>query len=291
MSHGGNLTVPIFTVIIPTRNRPSLLLRAIRSVVTQTFRNFEVIVVDDASESPVFLGPEFSGEDIQLVRTATNGGAAAARNTGVLAARGSYISFLDDDDEYDPAFLQTTYNAISRVKTELAFSWCGVRFANHSVLRKAPEYTFQLFSPEYHSKTALFAAVLSIGTGFGLTVRTDHIRAMGPFDASLRVTEDTDFLLRLLIAGFLPIAIPDALVTVHNHRSQRLTDQRFHEIRIKECQRLTVVYAEFLDRYPPLRILIENHIDILNLELKNNDCGLKLDRGSGFSALTGFLRD
>ena len=92
---------PLISVIIPTYNRGALLGRAIRSVLAQSYRNIEIIVVDDASDD--YSGAvvkEFSDNRLSYIRHDSNMGGAKARNTGIKAAKGEYIAFQDSDDEW-----------------------------------------------------------------------------------------------------------------------------------------------------------------------------------------------
>lgn len=92
---------PLVTVIIPTYNRPLLLPRAIQSVRRQTHRNLEILIVDDGSADDIGAVVAAIGDDrIRYIRHETNKGLPAVRNTGIRAARGDYIAFLDDDDEW-----------------------------------------------------------------------------------------------------------------------------------------------------------------------------------------------
>lgn len=93
---------PLVSVVIPTRNRTALLARAIQSVRQQTYENLEIIVVDDAStdDTQKIVGG-LADPRIRYIRHDVNRGGPAARNTGILAARGEYIAFLDDDDEWE----------------------------------------------------------------------------------------------------------------------------------------------------------------------------------------------
>ena len=98
---------PKVTVIIPTYNRSVLLPRSIRSVLNQTFQDFELIVVDDGSKDDseeVVRG--FEDKRIRYIRHEKNKGGSAARNTGIKAAQGEYIGLLDDDDEWLPEKLE-----------------------------------------------------------------------------------------------------------------------------------------------------------------------------------------
>ena len=94
---------PTVSVIIPTYNRAHLVGRAIKSVLNQTYRDFEIIVVDDGStDNTKDIIKEFQKKDkrIKYIPYEKNKGGSAARNTGIKAAKGEYIAFLDSDDEW-----------------------------------------------------------------------------------------------------------------------------------------------------------------------------------------------
>lgn len=92
---------PTVSVILPTYNRAHLLERAIQSVLDQTYPDFEIIVVDDASiDNTVNIIKGIINERIRYIRHEKNKGAAAARNTGIKLAKGKYIAFQDSDDEW-----------------------------------------------------------------------------------------------------------------------------------------------------------------------------------------------
>lgn len=100
---GAVSTRPAVSVIIPTHNRAELLPRAIQSVLAQTFRDFELIIVDDASSDStqaVARALQSSDARIRYIRHGANQGEGASRNTGIAAALGEFIAFLDDDDEW-----------------------------------------------------------------------------------------------------------------------------------------------------------------------------------------------
>lgn len=100
------------SVIIPTHNRAELLERALKSVLGQTFKAFEVIVADDASTDETnakALEWVQLDERIQYFRSEKNIGAAAVRNRALVLAKGEYVCFLDDDDEWEPRKLEVQY--------------------------------------------------------------------------------------------------------------------------------------------------------------------------------------
>jgi glycosyltransferase involved in cell wall biosynthesis len=95
------------SVVIPTYNRASLLGRAIKSVLEQTYQDFEIIVVDDAStDNTEEVVRNLRDRRIRYLRHEKNRGGSAARNTGIRAAWGQYIAFQDSDDEWLPEKLK-----------------------------------------------------------------------------------------------------------------------------------------------------------------------------------------
>jgi len=98
---------PTVSVIIPTYNRAHLVGRAIRSVMSQTCQDFEIIVVDDGStDDTEKVVSSFNDPRIRYYQHQTNRGHSATRNTGITMSRGKYIAFLDSDDEYLPEKLE-----------------------------------------------------------------------------------------------------------------------------------------------------------------------------------------
>ena len=95
--------MPLVSVIIPTRNRARFLAGAVKSVLEQSYNDFEIIVVDDcSSDDTTALMESFRGSGIRYFRHDRRLGGASARNTGIHQSTGEYIAFLDDDDEWYP---------------------------------------------------------------------------------------------------------------------------------------------------------------------------------------------
>ena len=99
--------MPKVTVIIPTFNRSHLIRRSVESVLNQTYKNFELIIVDDAStDDTVSSISRLEDDRIKIIRHKRNTGAPKARNSGISASMGEYIALLDDDDEWLPHKLE-----------------------------------------------------------------------------------------------------------------------------------------------------------------------------------------
>ena len=110
------------SVIMPAYNSEVYIRESIDSVLAQSFTDFELIVVDDGStDATASIVESYADNRIRLIRQA-NQGVSAARNTGIEAARGEFITFLDSDDLYYPDFLKTLYHLIRTNKTEMSFS-------------------------------------------------------------------------------------------------------------------------------------------------------------------------
>jgi glycosyltransferase involved in cell wall biosynthesis len=122
------------SVIIPTRNRPSLLREAIASVLGQTRPVEQIIVVDDASDAPDWL-PDIQGlaPSIEIVRQPRHGGVSAARNAGLDRARGKYLVFLDDDDLLEPHMVERGVSVLDGQRQS-----SGVFFRHQTVVLQDP---------------------------------------------------------------------------------------------------------------------------------------------------------
>lgn len=104
------MTGPLVSVILATHNRAHLLPEAVQSILAQTWQEFEIIIVDDASkdETPIVINYLAENDDrIRSISTGQNIGPGAARNLGIAQARGEYIAIMDDDDLAYPERLAT----------------------------------------------------------------------------------------------------------------------------------------------------------------------------------------
>ena len=109
-----NATPPRVSVVVPLYNKASTIARTLASISAQTFTAFETIVVDDGStDDGASIVEAHADPRFRLVRQ-TNSGPGAARNRAIAEARGELVAFLDADDEWSPAFLQESVNALDR---------------------------------------------------------------------------------------------------------------------------------------------------------------------------------
>ncbi|PVE21373.1 hypothetical protein DC522_26885 [Microvirga sp. KLBC 81] len=114
---------PLISIVLPTRNRRDYVTNAIRSVLAQTYSNWELIVVDDGSTDGTFdmLAAEYSDARIKLIREEPKG-VSAARNTALRNAQGSYIAYIDSDNVWKPEFLAFALTHLVRTKADLCYA-------------------------------------------------------------------------------------------------------------------------------------------------------------------------
>ena len=128
---------PLVSVIITTYNRFDFLCRAINSVLAQTYKNIEIIVIDDFSTDGTKEKIENYSSLVKYVRNEENIGLPASRNVGILASAGDYISFLDDDDEILPEKIEKQIN-IFLTEQDVDVVYCGSIKKNKNFILENP---------------------------------------------------------------------------------------------------------------------------------------------------------
>ena len=114
---------PMVSVIVPTCNRPDMLSRTLHSILEQTYNSYEVVVVNDCGMDVGDIVASLNEKNnITYIMRKTNGGACAARNTGIKHSRGKYIAYLDDDDIYYPNHLETLVNFLESSDYKVAYT-------------------------------------------------------------------------------------------------------------------------------------------------------------------------
>ena len=222
---GEEAALSMISVVLPTHNRAHFLPGAIQSVLRQSYQNFELIVVDDAStdETPDVMRT-FSDERLRYIRLPTNRGPSGARNAGIREARADLIAFLDDDDEYYPQMLERAW-ALMNSHPSIGFSWCGVRKVQYrgGVEIAAADGIFVV--PVFDDRREAYLRFLRgprPGSGYGFVVRLKCLQEIGMFDEELRSSVDADLFIRLARRYDYRV-IPEILVKVREHRGLRVS--------------------------------------------------------------------
>jgi glycosyltransferase involved in cell wall biosynthesis len=212
---------PEVTVVIPTRDRRSLLLRTLRSALAQEGVPLEIVVVDDGSADNTRAAVESLGDQrVRLLRHERPRGVAAARNAGIAAAAGEWVAFLDDDDLWAPHKLRAQLAVAGERGAD--FTYTGALFVSAELdpllVREAPAVA------ELHERIP-FANPVAAG-GSSVVVRAELARAVGGFDDKLEQLADWDMWWRLAEGG-TPAPCPETLVAYVQHAgSMLLSDAR-----------------------------------------------------------------
>ncbi len=209
--------MPFFSVIIPTHNRKALLKRALESVWTQSFTDYEVIVVDDGSTDGTQEYLDGLRDRIGVYGQ-PNGGPGAARNLGIKHASGGRIAFLDSDDVWYPWTLAVHHEACARCSAPPSMS-AGTGMMEAASEKMQPDVQQSLQVQEYGCFfDALDGVSLPIGGTPSITVSRDALQRVGGFCENRINGEDTDLWLRLGIEpGFARILQPPVFTqTLHD---------------------------------------------------------------------------
>ncbi len=185
------MSLPLITVIIPTYNRKTIVLEAIKSALAQESKNYEVIVVDDGSSDGTAVYLMSLNLPITILKK-ENGGVSSARNKGIKNAQGKYIAFLDSDDLWLPGILQAQVEYLeSHLDTPLVYTDQYIevegKITDQTRFKKAsvPEAQKTKFNlPGFVQHTPIHIS--------SVMTRKDIFKEVGYFNESLQIHEDTD---------------------------------------------------------------------------------------------------
>lgn len=233
------------SVVIPTFNRGFCIRSALDSVLAQTLPPHEIIVVDDGSTDDTATVVATYGRSVRYL-IQRNAGASAARNTGIHAASGTWVAFLDSDDEWQPDKLEIQVQELRQYPEAVAhFVDCLIHrpgFINKTVfeirgrlhefqarpfrIRPLPDVLMSLFFPS------------------AWLVKREALLQAGGFDTGLKVCEDTDLLAHIALAGPFVVSCTQGVVLERRADNDCLSDlcardpMQYFQIMRKSYQRL-----------------------------------------------------
>ena len=191
---------PLVSVVIPTYKRPNYLVRAIESVLNQTYSNVEVLVVDDNNpgteariETEDIMKQFRENSRVKYIKHEKNKNGSAARNTGARASNGEYVAFLDDDDEYTPIRIETMLKRFSELPPDygVCYSRYIMRMPDGKEIKSKENREGDLF------RVALMKELI-FGSGSNNLVKRCAYEAIGGYDESFKRNQDHEFMIRLL---------------------------------------------------------------------------------------------
>lgn len=212
--------VAAVSAIITTFNRERFLDAAIRSVLSQTYREFELLVLDNSSsDGTATLVGGFRDPRIRYIRHPPLP-IAAARNLGVRTAQGEFVAFLDDDDEWLPVKLERQAAAFRRAPAGVALVYGGfTRIDERGVPTRThrPSLRGRILTALLEQRNAF------TGSASNPMMRTAVLRTLGGFNEALATSEDWELYLRLADQYEVEY-VPEVLVRIRTHREARLGD-------------------------------------------------------------------
>lgn len=245
----------LVSVIIPTYKRSEdVLLKAVNSVLTQSYVNLEVIVVDDSPETYEKRNKikkrieEIEDNRVRYIQMETNQGACAARNRGIDSCNGEIIGFLDDDDEWlqDKLKLQVE---------EMENNDVGLVYCSYNVIRcengeKIVKYNNGAKKTGYiHDDLQLYNY---IGSTSFVIIKKEVIDKCGVFNNDIKSAQDYDFWLRIskeYKVGY----VEKPLVNYHAHDGQRISTNP--DNKIQGLEKIIEINSEYIKTHPRIYTL------------------------------------
>jgi glycosyltransferase involved in cell wall biosynthesis len=188
---------PLVSIVVRTKDRPKLLVRALQSIARQTYTPIEVVLVNDGGcELPVEeLKSLLGAGTLRYVRLEKNAGRAGAGNRGIHNAQGKYIGFLDDDDEFYPEHAALLVSALEQIDYNIAYTDSELAFIEYDPVKKEfYEKEKKSFSKKDFSYPDLI--VENYIPLINLLFRREVLLTIGGFDETLELFEDWDLLIR-----------------------------------------------------------------------------------------------
>jgi glycosyltransferase involved in cell wall biosynthesis len=209
------------SVVIPFYNREQYIDEAVQSVLAQTLKPLEIIIVNDCSRESARRYLDRFADVCKIVDLEQNVGLAGSRNAGISAARGEFVALLDDDDIWMPEKL-----AVQRKYMEDHPECTMVHSRVCAFYTNAADHVFGRFDPWQPLSLAQALRDEYWAVPSTMMFRTAAIRVIDGFDSSFRECEDRDFLIRVAAAGHRIEGIPDPLIrfrrTLHGSLSEQL---------------------------------------------------------------------
>lgn len=244
----GAMKSMVSAIITTYKRKPAMVLRALDSIIAQTYRDIEIIIVDDSPADyskrdavrSAVMERQSENQDISIKYIAheKNMGACVARNTGLDAAAGEYVAYLDDDDEWLPEKIEKQMKVIQ--SSNVALVYCG------SINRNDRTEEETIGKKEYIKGKAFIRLLYSNfieSTSYPL-IRKECLVNIGGFDPLMQSAQDYDVWLRLAERYEIDY-VEEPLVIYHEHNGERITTNPSKKI--NGLERINTKFAKYLE--------------------------------------------
>ncbi len=267
------MTEGLVSIVIPSHKGSDSVARAIRSVLNQTYKDVEVIVVDDngkgtseqiKTEEAVAQFKEYS--NFHYITHDVNKNGSAARNTGARASQGEYLGFLDDDDEYMPHFVQMHIDELKKLPEDYALTYCSLdRYIDGKYVQ-----TFKKTGNGSLLYEVLMHKVV-IGSST-LLMKKKAYEKIGGFDESFRRHQDWEFTARIA-AEYKVKAIEEVGIIGHYvNRNGPKNYETAKEYRVHYIEKM-MSYIETLSKKQQKNIIVSNYVSVMMQLLRKGKIG------------------
>ena len=253
------------SVIIPTYNRKHTLQRAIDSVLAQTFKPFEIIIVDDGSKDGTKEWLLLNYPSVQYIHQPNNG-VSSARNKGIQISQGSWIALLDSDDEWMPEKLEYQSRFLE-VNRDSSFCHTNEIWIRNGVrvnqMKKHKKYGGDIF------KHCLDICRISPSSSI---IKKDVFEEVGAFDESLTVCEDYDLWLRVT-AKFNILFLDEPLIKKYGGHSDQLSrvPEGIEQYRIRSLEKILSMGSLTETQFRSAKDMLIHKLNIYAKGLKKRD--------------------
>lgn len=221
-----SLSNPLVTVLMPVYNGEKFLAEAIKSILKQTFKDFELLIIDDCStDNSCDIINFFKDSRIQLIKNKNNIGQSRTMNNGIKISKGKYIARIDQDDcsAYDR--LEKQFNLIKNSNLSVVGTWCEkinlhseiIGYINHPIENDDIINSMAIDSPFSHSS---------------VIINKQHLIDNGLYSEIFNVAMDWDLWIKLATKGYKFYNIPEYLTKIRFHESQATADFNFIDERL-----------------------------------------------------------
>ena len=225
---------PLISVIIPTFNCEKYIAQTIESVLKQTYRNFEIIVIDDGStdNTKKVIEKFINSKKLRYIYQ-KNSGQSTARNKGIDESSGEYIAFLDADDFWKSEKLEKQVDVLKNKKIGICYT--DVEFMDDKTGEIIPVYRNRKHNQLRRGKIYKYLVFYNFIPFAGIMVRKECIEKIGGFDKKIKMGDDWDLLLRLSVHYEFDY-INEKLLLYRTGRKNQLSTKL--EIRFKEQDKI-----------------------------------------------------
>lgn len=243
---------PLVSIVIPVYKGKPFLKEAINSCLAQTYKNIEIIVVNDGSpdKGETREIAQSYGDKIRYFEK-ENGGVSTALNFGISQMKGEWFSWLSHDDLYEPTKIEAQIEAVSNLEEKT----CVVRCSTISI----NEFGTSIFRPQ-RKISGVFSglemlrlhSLKEVGLyGCSLLINKRIIDSIGMFSEDLKTVQDEEYWTKIMLKGYKFVSVPEPLVKIRIHSGQttNLLNDRFQVERRIFIKRFIDVYNTNQDYY------------------------------------------